>query len=75
MIAILRVRYVSEGTPSYPGNENIMWNLLYVLKDYRNQGIGLKLLKLATKYSEEHGKALMMTGTVLQRLISSSSRK
>jgi mycothiol synthase len=63
MIAILRMRYVSEGAPSYPGNEKIMRNLLYVLKDYRNQCIGLELLKLATKYSEEHGKSLMMTGT------------
>ena len=63
MIGMLRCRYVSEGAPSYPGNEHIMRNLLYVLKDYRNQGIGLSLLKLATKYSEKHGKSLMMTGT------------
>jgi len=63
MIAILRPRYVSEGTTSYPGNEHIMRNLLYVLKEYRNQGIGLELLKIAAKLSEEHGKSLMMTGT------------
>jgi len=63
MIAILRLRYVSEGAPSYQGNERIMRTMLYVLKNYRNQGIGLDLLKLATKYSEEHGKSLMMTGT------------
>ena len=63
MIGLLRSRYVSEGAPSYPGNEHIMRNLLYVLKDYRNQGIGLNLLKLAAKHSEEHGKSLMMTGT------------
>lgn len=63
MIAILRARYVSEGTPSYPGNEHIMRTLLYVLKNYRRQGIGRELLKIVTKLAQEHGKPLIMTGT------------
>ena len=63
MIAILRLRYVREGTPSYSGNEHIMRTMLYVLQDRRNLGIGLNLLKLAMKHNEEHGKTLMRTGT------------
>lgn len=63
MIAYLRLRYVSEGAPSYPGNENIMRMMLYVLKDYRREGIGRKLLKLAANLAKEHGKAIMSTGT------------
>lgn len=63
MIALLRARYVSEGAPSYAGNEHIMRTLLYVLKDYRRQGIGRELLKIVTKLAQEHGKSLIMTGT------------
>ena len=63
MIAILRVRFVSEGAPSYPGNEHILRTLLYVLEDYRQQGIGRELMKLVTKHAQEHGKSLIMTGT------------
>jgi len=63
MIAFLRARYVSEGTPSYPGNEHIMRTLLYVLRDYRRQGIGRKLLELVTQLAQEHGKSLISAGT------------
>jgi len=64
-IAILRMRYVSEGAPSYTGNEHIMRTLLYVLKDYRKQGLGLTLMKLVSEHSTQHGKSLIMTGTSL----------
>jgi hypothetical protein len=37
--------------------------MLYVLKDFRRQGIGKELLKLAAKLATEHGKSLMSTGT------------
>lgn len=63
MIAFLRTRFVSEGSPSYPGNEHAMRTMLYVLKDYRRQGIGRELMKLVTKHAQEHGKSLIMTGT------------
>ncbi|MFW9833259.1 MAG: GNAT family N-acetyltransferase [Candidatus Thorarchaeota archaeon] len=63
MIALLRTRFVSEGTPSYPGNEHILRTLLYVLKDYRKQGIARELMKLVVKHAQENGKSLIMTGT------------
>lgn len=62
MIALLRARYVSEGAPSYPGNEHIMRTLLYVLKDYRHQGIGRELMQIVVDLAQEHGKSLIMTG-------------
>jgi GNAT superfamily N-acetyltransferase len=65
MIAFLRARYVSEDAPSYKGNEHIMRSFMYVLKDYRKQGIGLELMKLVAKHAQEHNKSLIMTGTTL----------
>ncbi len=62
-IAILRMRYVSDDAPSYPGNEHIMRTLLYVLIDHRRQGIGLELIKRVTEYCREHKKSSIMIGT------------
>ena len=63
IIAFLRSRYVTKDSPSYKGNEQILRNLLYVLKDYRRQGIGRELMKIVTKHAQENGKSLLMTGT------------
>ncbi|MGY5864885.1 MAG: GNAT family N-acetyltransferase [Candidatus Thorarchaeota archaeon] len=63
MVAFLRMRYVSDDAPSYPGNEHVMRTLLYVLKDHRRQGIGLELLKRVSECSKEHEKTLIITGT------------
>jgi len=54
---------ITEHSPSYEGTKHLAQFNIYLLKDYRRQGIGTQALKLVYDFATDKKKALLITGT------------
>jgi len=64
MIAILRMQFFKETSPSYVGNEHALRVAgMAVLKEHRRKGIGRNLLKLIYDFAVEKRKRIVIGGT------------
>ncbi len=54
---------ITEQSPSYEGTKHLVQFDIYILKEYRQQGIGKQALKLVFDFATERKKTLLMTGS------------
>ena len=70
VIGWIRLTFLKEDAPSFPGNEDVCQMHLTIHKDYRMEGIAQKLVKLAYKHAVEYNRT-KISGS----LISEASRR
>ena len=64
VIGWIRLTFLKEGDPSFPGNEDACQMHLTIHKDYRMEGIAQKLVKLAYKHALEYNRT-KITGSLI----------
>jgi len=54
---------ITEESPSFEGTKHLVQFDIYVLKDYRRQGIGASAIKRVYEFAAEENKLVLITGT------------